>query len=176
MRTNIEKRISLSSFTVLALVLMLVLGTVLVDHDVVSAKKPAPSLTGATEYDYAGHLLEYDPEGRLLVWRGTISGDINGVMLWWMVVPYKEVGQTTHYTIRWEIWNFGETVLLLAGDEAGSTTVRHYKNSIWRANGKVTEASGDFTDWIGRQIHDGGDVDWGIPPVLPSGEGTFRIN
>ena len=91
--------------------------------------------------------------------------------------PLKEVGQTTHFVARWEIWNLDETVLLLAGDEAGTTTVRHQKNSIWRANGTVTEVSGDFTDWIGRQIHDGGNVDWGVfPPVSAFGEGTFRIN
>jgi hypothetical protein len=177
MKTRMKKRISISTISVLALVLMLVLGTVLVDHDVVSAKKPAPSLTGTTEYAFAGHLGEFDPEGRLLVWRGTISGDIEGVILWWMVVPFKEVGQTTHFVARWEIWNLDETFLLLAGDEAGTTTVRHYKNSIWRANGTVTEAFGDFEDWMGYQIHDGGNVDWGVsPPVSAFGEGIFRIN
>jgi hypothetical protein len=159
------------------LVIVLALILVLIPTGMALAEKPAPSLTGTTEYAFVGHLGEFDPEGRLLVWRGTISGDINGVMLWWMVVPFKEVGQTTHFVARWEIWNLNETVMLLAGDEAGTTTVRHYKNSIWRANGIVTEASGNFADWKDRQMHDGGNVDWGeAPPASASGEGTFRIN
>jgi len=175
MKTRMEKRISISTISMLAVVLMLVLGTVLVDHDVVSAKKPAPSLIGITNYEFVGGELIFDPEGRLLVWKGSISGDINGVMLWWMVVPYKEVGQTTHYVIRWEIFDDDDN-LLLAGDEAGSTTLRHYINSIWRANGTVTEAYGEFADWKGRHVHDGGNVDWGDEDTPASGEGIFRIN
>jgi len=156
----------------------------LVPTFIAQAEKPAPSLTGTTTYDFVGHLGTFDADGRLLVWKGTVSGDnINGVMLWWFDMPTKEVGQTTHFVGRWEIWTSdppilgGTGSLLLAGDEAGTTTVRHGKNSIWRANGTVTEASLEFFEWIGRNIHDGGDVDWGAPPeIFPSGSGEFRIN
>ena len=159
----------------LMLALLVVLGTVLADD----AKKPAPSLTGTTEYDFFGHLGIFDEEGRLLAWEGTISGDIEGVIQWWMVVPMATTGQVSHYGVagaRWEIWDGDD--LLLAGYEAGSTTVRHGKNSVWRANGIVTDVSPGFEDWIGRQVHDGGHFTWDedIPGLPDHGEGTFRVN
>jgi len=158
---------------VLTLTLLLVLGTVLADDAVKPAKKPAPALRGTTEYDFVGH-LGIVIDGRLLAWEGTISGDINGVIQYWMS-PGTTTGQVGHWVARWEIWD-GE-VLLLAGDEEGTTTVRHGKNSVWRGNGIVTEASPGFEDWIGRQVHDGGHFTWVIPGVLPDyGWGIFRIN
>jgi hypothetical protein len=141
-----------------------------------AAAKPAPTLAGVTAYDFVGHLGNFDGEGRLLAWDGTISGDIEGVIQWWMAVPFKLTGQDSHWTLRWEIWNSAETELLLAGDEAGTTTVRHGKNSVWRGNGTVTEASQEFESWIGRQIHDGGNFTWAAPGLPDQGVGTFRVN
>jgi hypothetical protein len=142
------------------------------------ASKPAPTLTGVTAYEFAGadDPPAFDAEGRLLAWKGTISGDIEGVIMWWMAVPFKYTGQVSHWTDRWEIWNPAETELLLAGDEAGTTTVRHGKNSAWRANGIVTEASQEFNIWIGRQTHDGGNFTWAAPGLPDQGVGTFRVN
>ena len=141
------------------------------------AKKPAPTLTGTTMYDFVGHLGNFDAEGRLLAWVGTINGeDIEGVIKWWMVLPFKETGQVTHYEDRFEIWNFAEDVLLLAGDEAGTTTARHGKNSNWRTNGIVTEAGPGFEDWIGRKNHAEGHFTWVEPDWPDQGYGTFRVN
>jgi hypothetical protein len=155
------------------LLLTLALILALVPGGMTQAKKPAPSLRCTTEYDFVGH-LGIVVDGRLLAWEGTISGDINGVIQYWMP-PGTNTGQVGHWVSRWEIWDGG--VLLLAGDEAGTTTVRHGKNSVWRANGIVTEASEEFEDWIGRQVHDGGHFTWVIPGVLPDyGWGIFRIN
>ena len=70
MKTRMKKLISISTIPVLALALLLVLGTVLADGAAAQAKKPAPSLTGTITYDFAGHLGETDDEGRLLCWVG----------------------------------------------------------------------------------------------------------
>jgi hypothetical protein len=85
--------------------------------------KPVPTLTGTTEYDFVGYLGQFDAEGRLLAWQGTISGDIQGTIQWWMAVPFATTGQASHYNQRVVILDAaGE--LLLAADEAGSTTER----------------------------------------------------
>ena len=180
MKTRMEKRISISTITVLALVLMLVLGTVLVDHDVAWAKKPAPSLLSTIDYVFVGHLGTVDGEGRLLVWDGTISGDIEGKIKYWFY-PAPIMPVTAHvsfYEARWEIFD-GDDNLLLAGESAGTTALNLVeprpdgKDGIWRGNGIVTEASEEYMDWIGRQTYEGGNVNWTFPF---SGSGIFRIN
>ncbi len=169
-----KKLISISIIPILALSLLLVSSTVLADD----AEKPAPTLTGTTEYDFVGLDGIFDDEGRLLAWKGTISGEIEGVIKWWMG-PISTSGQTSHYVDRFEIWDSDEVdaELLLAVDEEGTTTVCHGKNTIWRANGIVTEASAGLEEWIGRETHNSGDATWAIPGILPLvGEGIFRIN
>ena len=182
MKTRMKKLISISTIPVLALALLLVLSTVLADGAAKPAKKPAPSLTGTTVYDFVGHLEIFD-DGRLLCWEGTISGDIEGVMLWWFDMDYFVItGQVSHWVDRWEIWsddpleNPEEAVLLLAGDEEGTTTAPPGKDGLWRGNGIVTEASEEFEDWIGRPTHAGGNVTWDETGNPKDGEGTFRIN
>ena len=178
MKTKMKKLISISTIPVLALTLLLVLGTVLADE----SEKPVPSLTGTTDYDFVGHLGEFDEEIRLLVWKGTISGDIEGVIQWWMEVPFTTTGQASHFVGRWEIWDIDpvlypdDAVLLLAGDEEGTTTVRHGKNSVWRANGIVTDVSAGLEDWIGCDVHEDGNFTWAAPGLPDHGTGTFRVN
>jgi hypothetical protein len=161
----------------ICLLLTLSVILVLVSVGMAAAKKPAPSLRCTTEYVFVGHLQEIpddlDEEGRLLVWEGPISGDIEGVIQWWMV-PSIRTGQASHYVDRFEIWK-GE-VLLLAGDEAGTTTARHGKNSNWRTNGTVTEVGPGFEDWLGRKEHAEGHFTWAAPGLPDEGYGTFRIN
>ncbi|MHA1621779.1 MAG: hypothetical protein ACTSVO_06500 [Candidatus Heimdallarchaeaceae archaeon] len=43
------------------------------------------------------YLGETDAEGRLLAWEGTISGDINGDIFWWMYILNKNCPQVTHF-------------------------------------------------------------------------------
>ncbi len=93
-----------------------------------------------------------------------------------MVLPMSTTGQASHYEDRFEIWNADETVLLIAGDEAGTTTARHGKNSNWRTNGTVTEAYGDFVGWLGRKNHAEGHFTWAGPGLPDHGTGTFRVN
>ena len=167
MKTKMKKLISISTIPVLALALVLVLGTVL------QAKKTTPPLTCATEYFFEGDVPPYD-----LAWVGPVSGDIQGVVKWWLLsrsphpAPPSQVGQML---FRWEIYDSAEN-LLLAGEERERTIVRHGKNSVWRANGIVTEASEQFEDYIGSQMHDGGNFTWDPETGLPDhGFGTLRI-
>jgi hypothetical protein len=141
------------------------------------AKDAAP-LNATTEYEFVGHLGEFDAEGRLLAWEGTTSGDIEGVIRWWMVVPFSITGQVTHFVERWEIWD--EEILLLEGYNAGTTTNRPGKNGVWRSNGIVTWVHPDFPEldkWFGRHMHESGEFSWLIQGELPfQGTGIFRIN
>jgi hypothetical protein len=144
------------------------------------AKKSTPALTCTTEYDFVGNLGIFDAEGRLLAWVGPISGDIEGVVKWWLLPESPppdapDTAQVGHMLFRWEIWNADETELLLAGEERERTIVRHGKNSVWRANGTVTEAGLAFEDYIGSQMHDGGNFTWAAPGLPDHGEGTLRI-
>jgi len=180
MKTRMKKLISISTIAVLALALLVVLGTVLADD----AEKPAPSLRCTTEYFFVAGLGITDAEGRVLCWEGPISGDIEGVIQWWMFLEgpnAPSTGQVGHHAGgRFVIWDIDpvlypdDAVLLLAGDDEESTTVRHGKNSLWRGHGIVTD--GELADWIGRSMHEGGHFTWAEPGLPDHGTGTFRIN
>ena len=185
MKTRMKKLISIKSIPVLALALLLVLGTVLAGGAAIEAQNSAPSLTGTTEYYFFGadDPPTVDAEGRVLCWKGPISGDIEGVILWWFDMDrFVSAGQVSHWVNRWEIWsgdpleNPEEAVLLMAGDEAGTTTAPPGEDGFWWGKGIVTEASAEFEDWIGRQMYDGGNFTWAAPGLPDCGEGTFRIN
>ncbi len=167
MKTRMKKLISISIIAVLALALLVDLGTVLADDD----EKPAPKLACTINYVW------------MPGWVGTISGDIEGVILWPPgTEPMRFAGQTSHYEGGFEIWDIDpvlypdDAVLLLAGEGAGSTTVRHGKNSVWRSSGTVTDACEDLEDWIGRRVYQAGHFTWAAPGVPLDGEGTFRVN
>ncbi len=139
----------------------------------------AAPLKVTTEYVFVGGDGEFDAEGRLLAWEGTTSGDIEGVIQWWMVVPFSITGQVSHWSYRWEIWDDTGSFLLLAGNAAGTTTDRPGKNGVWRANGIVTYVNPAFLevdDWFGRRVHDSGEFVWFSPGVPSHGWGKFRIN
>jgi hypothetical protein len=143
------------------------------------AKDAAP-LNATTEYAFVGHLGAFDAEGRLLAWEGTTSGDIEGVIRWWMVVPFSITGQVTHFEERWEIWDVNMTFLLLEGYNAGTTTNRPGKSGVWRSNGIVTYVNPGFPEldeWLGRHMHESGEFSWFIQGELPFlGTGIFRVN
>ena len=158
------------------LFIALILILMLVPMSSVAAKdKP---LKFETYYEMAYNpLADPDPEGRMLVWAGNVSGTFNGQMEWWMHFPEGMVptGKVNHWEdAQWIIYPDGGGFIM--GLEWGSTTMlpeNAKKGAIWRANGIVTEASLEFEYLKGRPIHDGGVVDWGPPP---SGTGKFQIN
>jgi hypothetical protein len=136
----------------------------------------SPRLTGEIEYTYAGHLGLYDGEGRMLLWVGTITGDLNGTMKWWFLQPppfgvarYKD-GRVVYYAGRWEIWD-GET-LLLAGESSGKTVIPAGQDGMWDGAGVVTEAHGRYNVLKGRHIYETGPVIFG---GLPYGTGIFSV-
>jgi len=138
-------------------------------------KKPAPTLNCTTEYFFQVGSGIVDAELGLLVWQGPINGDISGIIQWWANTESRYTGQASHYVDRFVILNdAGE--FLLAGDEAGTTTARHGKNSNWRTNGIVTDAGEGYEEWIGRKTHDEGHFTWAAPGLPEHGYGTFRVN
>jgi len=168
----IKKLTTTRSIPVLALVLLIVLGSVLAGD---AATTPPSALTCTIKVDFVGHLGTTDDEGRLLAYDGEIHGDVEGRILWWLDLTYShDIGQTSYYAARWEIYDF-EGNLLLAGDDAGTTAIPPGEDGIWRGKGIVTEASAEFEDWIGRQVYESGNVEWDENGLPKGGGGTFRI-
>ena len=174
-------------FAVFALVAFAAVGMALADN-------ATPPLTCETEYFFVGAVID----GTLFAWAGPVSGDVDGIIMWWLTSvsphPVRPPAQAGQMSFRWEIWDGewtpdmeswdgtawedwynGERVLSLAGDEKERTIVRHGKNSVWRANGIVTEASAEYEDYVGSQAHDGGNFTWAAPGVPDHGFGTLRI-
>jgi hypothetical protein len=137
-------------------------------------------LTGALDLTYAGHLEKTDDDGRLLVWEGSIGGDIGGKIKWWFIDP-STVASTTYmggtviyYEARWEIW-VGEK-LVLAGESAGKTVTPDQSDGMWDGHGVVTEAYGRFARFKGYKVSETGPVIQGSnPPVSLTGTGMFQI-
>lgn len=140
----------------------------------------APPLKATTEYAFVGHLEQFDAEGRLLAWEGTTSGDIEGKIRWWMVVPFSVTGQVTHFVEKWQILDDAGLVVILEGYNAGTTTNRPGKSGVWRSNGIVTYVNPDFpelAEWLGRHMHESGEFSWIVPGEFPfEGTGIFRTN
>jgi len=154
--------------------LSLVVLMAVVPIGMVQAKTP---LYCTTDYYFVGQNGIFDDEGRLLCWKGTVSGDINGEINWWMYILDKKCPQVTHFADDiWEILDSETGEALLRGDEKGTTTIRHGKNSVWRSNGIVIEAYGDFEIWVGRNVHMSGHFTWVEPGFPDSGTGIIRIN
>jgi hypothetical protein len=137
-------------------------------------------LTCEINYWFVGHLNQWDDEGRLLVWEGTIEGDITGEGKWWFVIPSPVSGsayvggEVVFYSARWEIWDGEE--LLLAGESAGKTVFPDGADGMWDGHGVVTEASKGFNPLKGRKVYESGPVFVGSdPPVSYSGTGMFVI-
>lgn len=110
-----------------------------------------------------------------VAWEGTIQGDVNGVIRWWVEFPLTGVG-------RWEIWDcaavypspgcdYDNMDLLLM---AGYDVFGYVSDTDWEGKGIVTTANGQYAEWFGRRITDGGWVDFvdGFPFY---GEGSFVI-
>ena len=86
MKTIMKKLITIKSIPVLALVLLVVLGSVLAGD---AAITPLSALTCTIRVDFVGHLGTIDDEGRLLAYDGEIHGDIEGVIKWWLELAYS---------------------------------------------------------------------------------------
>lgn len=139
---------------------------------------PHGQLVNQIDYWFAGDQI--DEQGRILVWQGTISGDIDGDIYWWFVFPSGvngspfNVGSTSFYKARWEIWADDE--LILAGESAGKTFFVGDQDGIWDGVGVVTEASGRYNTLKGRRIYESGPVVVGDSrPTSMYGAGMFSV-
>lgn len=162
-----------------SLLVLFLLVAAFVPASTVEAQGP---LRGTTDYAFVGLLGQVDAEGRLLAWEGEITGDITGTIQWWAVDGTPDTGQVHHFIEHWVILG-ADGSELLSGEDYGTTTIRHLKNTIWRTNGTVTDANDDYQHLIGRNVHAGGEITWqwidtpdGPVPVPEAGTGTFRIN
>lgn len=137
-------------------------------------------LVSEVVYQFVGHLEKVNDQGRLLVWKSTIKGDISGELKWWFVQPSPvqstqySGGHVDFYQARWEIRVDDE--LVLAGESAGKTLWPEGVDGIWDGHGIVTEARGDFSSLQGHKTYETGPVIKGSnPPVSFSGTGMFVI-
>jgi hypothetical protein len=163
---------------VMKLIKLLLVSACLVFATTAVANAAGP-LKATTEYSFTGHLGVFDADGRLLAWEGTISGDIEGVIRWWMVVPFSITGQVTHFEEKWEVLDVTGTVVYLQGYNAGTTTNRPGKSGVWRSNGIVTWVNPDMPEleqWFGRHMHESGEFFWAAPDFPSHGTGIFRTN
>ena len=165
--------------------LVLILVFALVPAATAMAKAPLEGATdhvfmpmpGAPGGDYEGFLRAWVGTVDFVVGEDTHTFDI----VWWLKMPTREAGKTTHYWMITEIWEgydpaLGEAQtgsLLLATWEHGTTTSM---NGTWRANGYVTHADGFFTDWEGRQVHESGSFWLDTDIGTLAGESLFRLN
>ncbi|MFO7695003.1 MAG: hypothetical protein R6V57_18115 [Vicinamibacterales bacterium] len=164
-------RLAVASLLMLAVTLVAAPASFAQGNDV-----KAPQLTGRIDFQFAGHLNEYDAAGRKLLWIATIEGDLNGTMRWWFAVPSPAPkfvyagGQVNYYAARWEIWDGG--VLLLAGESSGKTVTPIGQDGMWDGAGVVTEGSGKYNVLKGRHIYETGPV---VMTGLPYGTGIFSV-
>ncbi|MHA2349576.1 MAG: hypothetical protein ACXADL_08095 [Candidatus Thorarchaeota archaeon] len=98
------------------------------------------------------------------IWQGTISGDINGEMVFWAVgpVPPKDVGKVHFFCEEWLI--IDDEGDMIFGIDKGVTT---FANWGFRMNGEVTDATGKYADLVGHRVHMHGQIEW--TEVLVSG-------
>ncbi len=97
------------------------------------------------------------------IWEGTISGDLDGTMLFWATgpVPSKDLGHPPGFP--WQVHFFTEYWMIItedgyiAGIDKGNTG---YSNWKFRMNGEVTEAEGIYEDLVGHQVHMNGQITW----------------
>jgi hypothetical protein len=158
-----------------ALVLLAAFAVVLLSAGSAVAKGPLQAETGHTL-----DITNTVDDGYLLAWVGTIDGDIDGCVEWWVelatwtaVTKPDSPSQASHYTMKTLIYDdeCGET-LILETLERGTTTMA---NTSWRANGVVTYADPDlFPGWNGRQVHERGQFSVDVFPW--TGTSTFRLN
>ena len=126
-----------------------------------------------TTYSFAYGTAPDEPEGRSLIWAGTVSGTFDGTIEWWMYFDGgTDTGKVNHWeNAQWII--YPDEGGFIVGEEWGSTTyIPGGERANWRANGIVEEATGGYGYLEGRPIHDGGFVDL----TTMSGVGKIHIN
>jgi hypothetical protein len=147
----------------------------------------APWLESYTTYYFVG-VPGSDPSW-LLAWEGTIQGDVNGVIRWWLhLAEWFE----PDYVTRWEVLDCEpddpsscphDALVIMAGYSAGTNLLPPVDGFIeWSGKGIVTFIVDDelypqyakYAKWFGRRTTEGG---WYSPDEEgnPTGVGPFMI-
>lgn len=98
------------------------------------------------------------------IWNGTVSGDINGEMLFWATgpIPAKDLGHPPDFPWRvhffmeyWEITD--EDGDMIKGTDQGITGS---SNWWFRMNGVVVDGTGKYEGLEGHRVHMHGQIEW----------------
>ena len=144
-----------------------------------SAAKLSAHLTGAMDL-YFNPGVFVDPTEP--VWEGTIVLEGQGEygMRFFSLSAPRDYSQARPFEEYFEIFEIGDETVVLAGHDAGVSTLA---NSKYRMNGEIEVATEPFEMWLGRGVHMSGIITWqdlGTPEapfIVPAtAPGTFRIN
>jgi hypothetical protein len=116
------------------------------------------------------------------IWKGTISGDIDGTMTFWATgpIPPKDLGNPPDFPWRvhffteyWEIIDGDGD--MIAGIDKGCTCSSNWK---YRMNGEVTKATGKYANLVGHKVHMNGQIEWTPEKIFEEGVaiGPILIN
>lgn len=118
-------------------------------------------------------------------WEGTVKGDINGVIRWWVEVPFFSLTQGVG---RFELWDCEPVVPAVDCQDPAKLIMAGYEGfgyvsaTDWEGKGVVTYVGAEYLEeygeWFGRRTNDGGYVEFipgTNPPVPLYGEGWFTI-
>jgi hypothetical protein len=156
-----------------------------------SADDNTPWLGSDITYKFAifqGHSNSSFVPAWPLAWEGTIQGDVNGVIRWW-IDPVETVYPV--YVGRWEVLDCDpvypiacplDAPVIMAGYSAGTNVAPIDGIAAWSGKGVVTIVNDDaypqYAKWFGRRTIEGGWYDFAevFGDLYPNyGEGTFMI-
>jgi hypothetical protein len=122
----------------------------------------APWLESDTAYYFVGDQVR-DPSW-LLAWEGTIQGDVNGVIRWWVDLAEWF---PPDYVTRWEVLDcdpddpsscpHDPALVIMAGYSAGTNLLPPVDGFVeWSGKGVVTFVAPQYAKWFGRRTTEGG--------------------
>ena len=138
----------------------------------------APWLKSDTAYYFVG-VPGSDPSW-LLAWEGTIQGDVNGVIRWWLDTSESF---DSDYVTRWEVLKCDpddpslcllDAPVIMAGYSAGTNFEPVDGFVEWSGKGVVTFVAPQYAKWFGRRTTEGGWYSFD-DEGNPTGVGPFMI-
>ena len=145
----------------------------------------APWLKSDISYNFAATSGEVNPcfdPNWILAWEGTIQGDVNGVIRWWI-----DTTETVFpiYVGRWEVLASDpvypkescepDETVIMAVYSAGTNFEPVDGIAEWSGKGIVTFVTEPYLKWFGRRTTEGGWYNFAAPGLPNYGEGTFMI-
>ncbi|MFX1509546.1 MAG: hypothetical protein ACFFBR_04475 [Promethearchaeota archaeon] len=108
----------------------------------------------------------------VLTWDGTISRDVTGHMIFWLL-KFEMEGPNQDWTHFWEIWQIFDDAgtLLMQGNDEGYAA----PNGKYAMIGRVTYATGPYSRLEDHIVFMYGTIDWVIPFMEGTAPGTFIV-